>query len=159
MDGLRRTGLPAHDAREDFRRARRAHAAARAARWLARRHDGAAPRTLTRVRGLTRGGTRLEVIRLAAIAGTLEPAPQFDAHFRPASEHVRMRWERIALAHRRGTGLPPITVVGQADAYYVIDGKHRVSVALALGWEDIEAYVTEMAPLTLAAENCERLAA
>ena len=55
---------------------------------------------------------------------------------------MRARWERIALAHRRSVSLPPIRVLRGEDGYYVVDGRHRVSVALALGRRDIDAWVT-----------------
>jgi hypothetical protein len=84
---------------------------------------------------------RLQVICLAAIVGTVDPSPHFDARFRPASPHLRPRWERVALAHRKGAGLPPISVVEGPDGYYVLDGRHRVSVALAAGRREIEALV------------------
>lgn len=71
----------------------------------------------------------------------------FDACFRPASEKVRRRWERVALAHRTGTALPPITVLERPDGYYVVDGRHRVSVARALGHRDIDAWVRPLAML------------
>ena len=48
---------------------------------------------------------------------------------------------RIALAHRTGRALPPITLVRRPDGHYVIDGCHRVSAARALGHRDIEAWV------------------
>jgi hypothetical protein len=82
------------------------------------------------------------VIPLAEVVGTLEATISFDAEFRPASEFVRARWERIALAHYRGAALPPIDVLLRPDGYYVVDGRHRVSVARALGHRDIEARVT-----------------
>jgi hypothetical protein len=134
------TGMPHIDAREAFSRARRAQVAARAARWL--RRSPATPRTLGEGTPVASGLSRLRVIPLADIVGTLEPTISFDAAFRPASELVRARWERIALAHHRGVALPPISVVPRADGYYVIDGRHRVSVARALGHRDIEAWVT-----------------
>jgi hypothetical protein len=130
------TGMPVVDAREDFRRARRAHLAAR----LVRR--ARVPRTLSDSAGVPRGAARLEVIPLKAVVGTVEPTITFDAAFRPVSELVRARWERIALAHRRGVWLPPIRVLQGVDGYYVADGRHRVSVALALGRRDIDAWVT-----------------
>jgi ParB-like nuclease domain len=137
------TGVPVIDAQEDFLRARRAQVAARAARWVAGgRRCARVPRTLTDTAGVPRGAARMEVIPLKTIVGTLEPTIMFDAAFRPASELVRARWERIALAHRRGVSLPPIRVLRGEDGYYVIDGRHRVSVALALGWRDIDAWVT-----------------
>jgi hypothetical protein len=134
------TGMPTIDAHDDFLRARRAHRIRRAGGWLARRpRCGDHPRVLAES-AVTRGPRRLEVIPLSQIVGTLEPSLHFDSRFRPTSEHVRARWERVALAHRRGVALPPITVVQRPDGYYVVDGRHRVSVALALGLREIEAW-------------------
>jgi hypothetical protein len=137
------SGMPVIDARDDFARARRAHVAARAARWLGRgRRTRSTPRTPADGEALPSGPPRLRVIPLAEIVGTLEPTISFDASFRPASELVRARWQRIALAHRRGVALPPISVLRRPDGYYVIDGRHRVSVARAFRHEDITAWVT-----------------
>ena len=134
------TGMPTIDAHDDFTRARRAHRIRRAGGWLARRpRCGDHPRVLGES-AVARGPRRLEVIALSEIVGTVEPSLHFDARFRPTSEHVRARWERVALAHRRGVALPPITVVQRPDGYYVVDGRHRVSVALALGLREIEAW-------------------
>lgn len=94
------------------------------------------------------GPARLEMIPLRRIIGTLEPTVQFDNRFRPASEVVRARWERIALARRTGVGLPPIVVQEQAAGYFVVDGRHRVSVARAFGDSDIEARVVGARPGT-----------
>jgi hypothetical protein len=137
--------MPVVDARDDFLRARRAYLAARTGRLLAgRRGRARVPRTLGDVASLPQRSTGLEVIPLAEIVGTVEPTVTFDARFRPASELVRRRWERIALAHRKGIPLPPIKVLQGADGYYVVDGRHRVSVALALRYPDIDAYVTRV---------------
>jgi len=100
------------------------------------------PRALAASERLTAGPSRLEVVPLRAIFGTLEPTDGFDSDFRPASEAQRRRWERIALAHRRGQGLPPVVLRRQAEGYYVVDGRHRVSVARALRLGDIDAWVT-----------------
>lgn len=54
------------------------------------------------------GIAHLEVVPLRSIVGTLEPTTQFDARFRPTSELIRHRWERIALTHRKGDALPPM---------------------------------------------------
>ena len=137
------TGLPRLDAREDFARARRAQIAARAARWLGRRSRlPRTPRTLCGNAALPSGAARLRMVALDQIVGTLEPTISFDASFRPASELLRARWQRIALAHRQGIALPPIDVLQHRDGYYVTDGRHRVSVARALGLREIEAWVT-----------------
>lgn len=136
------TGLPILDAQADFRRARRAHAVARLARWFTRKRTCARPETLADSKASIGGVTRLEAIPLDGIVGTVEPTAQFDASFRPASETLRPRWERIALAHRKGHALPPIVVRKRPEGYYVVDGRHRVSVAQALGHGDIDAWVT-----------------
>jgi hypothetical protein len=135
------TGMPLIDAHDDFQRARRAQLVRRAGSWLRHGRRGANnPRVLCEAAGVPGRPGRLQVIALTQIVGTLEPSVHFDARFRPASEHVRARWERIALAHRRGTALPPISVVSRPDGYYVVDGRHRVSVALAMGHREIEAW-------------------
>jgi ParB/Sulfiredoxin domain len=82
------------------------------------------------------------VVPLRAIVGTLEPTSSFDSDFRPASNEMRTRWERIALAHRRGDALPPVILRRQPDGYYIVDGRHRVSVARALQHREIDAWVT-----------------
>jgi hypothetical protein len=60
------------------------------------------------------------------------------------SARVRGRWEQIAAAVRRGEPLPPVDLLRIGEIYFVRDGHHRVSVARALGLEDIDAYVTEV---------------
>jgi hypothetical protein len=136
------TGNPVFDAQADFRRARRSHRVARVAAWLARKSRRNAPRTPGAATTMVGGATRLEVVALCSIVGTMESSPHFDARFRPASELVRHRWERIALAHRRGDALPPVVLRARPDGYYVVDGRHRVSVARALGQSDIDGLVT-----------------
>jgi hypothetical protein len=136
------TGMPVIDASDDFARARRAALVARMVRWLSRRHDSGAPRTLDHDGWPPCGTPQLRVVPLAEIVGTVEPTNSFDADFRPSTELVRARWEQIALAHHRGVALPPIDVLQQADGYYIIDGHHRVSVARTLGDRNIAAHVT-----------------
>jgi hypothetical protein len=131
------TGLHTLDAQDDFRRARRSAIAAGLARRLTGR-GATMPRPMA---GAPTGAARREVVPLESIVGTLEPSTTFDARFRPTSNLVRARWERVALAHRKGMALPPISLVRRPDGDYVIDGRHRVSVARALGHKEIEAWV------------------
>lgn len=136
------TGLPLLDAQSDFLRARRVQRAASTFSRLRPRRACNCLRALARSTPLATGPARLEVVPLRAIVGTVEPTPHFDSKFRPASNAVRSRWERIALAHRKGDALPPVILRRQADGYYVLDGRHRVSVARALGHRDIDALVS-----------------
>jgi hypothetical protein len=133
------TGMPTIDARADFTRARRAARVARclSGRWRRPGH----PRMLADGVVRTTRAARVESIALDAIVGTVELSRHFDERFRPTSERARARWERIALAVRRGIALPPIAVVHGSDGYYVTDGRHRVSVARAIGQREIDAWV------------------
>ena len=85
------------------------------------------------------------MIPLAAIVGTVDATTDFDADFRPTTNRIAARWQRVALAHRRGHPLPPITVIERPDGYYVVDGRHRVSVARAARQTDIDAWVSPSA--------------
>jgi hypothetical protein len=137
------TGMPVLDAHADFERARRAHIAARALHWLSpRRTRQSHPPALDGIHALAWTTSSLRVIPLPAIVGTVDATTDFDADFRPTTNRISTRWQRVALAHRRGHPLPPITAIERPDGYYVIDGRHRVSVARAVGQTDIEAWVS-----------------
>ena len=86
----------------------------------------------------------LQTIQLDTVAGTVDSRRDFDRKFRPTSNRVRERWERLDLAERRGVPLPPVDVYRVGDLHFVMDGHHRVSVAIATGRTTIEAYVTEV---------------
>jgi hypothetical protein len=84
------------------------------------------------------------VVALDAIVGTVDRGRDFDRSFRPTTGRVRSRWEHIATAMRRGEAMPPVDLVRIGQIYFVRDGHHRVSVARALGYNDIDALVTEV---------------
>jgi hypothetical protein len=86
----------------------------------------------------------LDTIPLDSIVGTVDRSREFDRRFRPTSQRVRGRWQRIAEAHRRGEPMPPISVYRIGDLHFVRDGHHRVSVARANRRTEIDAYVTEV---------------
>ena len=86
----------------------------------------------------------LRTIQLDAVTGTVNSRHDFDRKFRPASSRVRQRWERLDLAQRRGVAIPPIDVYLVGDMYFVKDGHHRVSVAMATRQKAMDAYVTEV---------------
>jgi hypothetical protein len=135
------TGMPHLDARSDFSRARRAQIAARALRALtARRAGGCLPALDVAIS--TWHPPRRAVVALGDIVGTVDPTPEFDVAFRPASNRLSTRWQRIALAHRAQVALPPVKLIQRPDGFYVLDGRHRVSVGRALRHADIDAWVT-----------------
>ena len=122
-------------AHADFRRARRGHLRARTRLRLRRTR----PRDLAHAVSLHWQPARRRAIPLAAIIGTVEVTADFDASFRPASERIASRWRNIARAHHDGRPIPPIDVIEMTDGFYVLDGRHRVSVAHALGHAEIDA--------------------
>lgn len=141
------TGLPQQDAQDDFNRARRRRALARLSARL-RREPSDVNVILPFeevVAALGRRGEKrlgLKTIALDSIVGTVDRGREFDRQFRPTSGRVRSRWERVALAQRKGQGMPPIDVYRIGDLHFVRDGHHRVSVARARGDSVIEAWVT-----------------
>jgi hypothetical protein len=143
-----RTGLASADAQDDFQRARRRQMMARMARVLTGQGDVDVILPFDEVvAALGRVGERdagLQVIPLHTIVGTVDRATGFDRQFRPTTQRVRTRWERIAAAMRRGEAMPPIDVYRIGEVHFVKDGHHRVSVARALGHHEIEARVTEV---------------
>lgn len=152
---LHATGSPLFDAQADFQRARRACVVARIASLLRPRRLGVKhPMVLRGTEPLPAGRRRMEVVDLDEIVGTVEQTTDFDDRFRPTSDAVRERWERIALAHRRGSALAPVELLRRGDGYYVLDGRHRVSVARALRLRDIDAWVT--GPLLTGAATSDR---
>jgi hypothetical protein len=143
------TGFPRADVENDFLRARRRQSLSRLAHWLRREPDDVnviLPFDEV-VAALGRHGQRrlgLQTIPLSAVVGTVDSTRDFDRRFRPTNERVRERWERIALAQRRGESIPPIDVYRVGNMYFVEDGRHRVSIAIATGAKTIDANVTEV---------------
>ncbi|MCW2604550.1 MAG: hypothetical protein JWN61_2685 [Pseudonocardiales bacterium] len=156
----RDTGFPRADVENDFLRARRSQVMARLANRLRRGPDdvnlmlpfdevvAALGRTAERYVGL-------ETIKLSTVVGSVDSQRDFDRRFRPTSSRVRSRWERLALAQRRGEAIPPIDVYRIGDLHFVKDGHHRVSIALVTGQKTIDAYVTEV-QTTVPSKGIER---
>ena len=145
----RETGFPRADVENDFLRVRRHQVLARLAQRLRRGPDDVnliLPFSDV-VAALGIEGERalgLKTIRLSTVVGTVDSRRDFDRRFRPTSARVRERWERLALAQRRGAPIPPIDVYRVGELHVVRDGHHRVSIALATGQTTIDAYVTEV---------------
>ena len=85
----------------------------------------------------------LRSIRVADIAGSFGRAAQFDRDFVPRSEAVRRRWESLEARFPEGV-FPPIEVYKVSEAYFVVDGHHRVAIARHRSIEFIDAWVTEI---------------
>ena len=152
------TGLVQQDARDDFDRARRRAAWAKMAGWLlgcpASRNRLAVLGEVASAPGAGGPGRRLEyervgpageaMVPISQIVGTVEPTRYFDRQFRPTSDDVRARFQRIAAEIRSGRGMDPVELYRCNGSYYVLDGRHRIAVARALGQRSVGALVTEV---------------
>jgi hypothetical protein len=156
-----RTGLVQQDARDDFDRARRRANWAKMAGWLlgrpASRNRLAVLGEVTSAPSAASPGRRLEheragplrpageaMVPISQIVGTVEPTRYFDRQFRPTSDDVRARFQRIAVEVRSGRGMDPVELYRCSGSYYVLDGRHRIAVARALGQRSVCALVTEV---------------
>ncbi len=94
----------------------------------------------------------LQDIPVDKIIGSVGRYKDFTRSFLPKSDTSEERWARVKMAVTDMTGVPPIEVYQLGDAYFVIDGNHRVSIARQLGAPTISAFVTEVrtrVPLTV----------
>jgi len=147
------TGFPRADVENDFLRARRHQVLARIANRLRREPDDVNliipfDEVIAALGWRSERSLGLQTIKLDTVVGSVDSLRDFDRRFRPTSARVRERWERLALAQRRGESIPPIDVYRIGDLHFVKDGHHRVSIALATGQKTIDAYVTEVQTLT-----------
>ncbi len=110
----RDTGFVRNDAENDFQRQRRRQVLSRLATWLRREPDDVnvvLPFDEV-VAALGRTGEQrlgLQVIRLDSVVGSVDRTRDFDRYFRPTHGRVRQRWERLAMATRRGEAIPRST--------------------------------------------------
>jgi hypothetical protein len=88
----------------------------------------------------------MRVVEVEKIFGSVGRRRDFDRSFLPARASVGERWKRIDRAFHRGEDLPPVELYKMGDAYFVLDGHHRVSVARYHSVPTVEAEVTEFHP-------------
>ncbi|HEX3749133.1 MAG TPA: chromosome partitioning protein ParB, partial [Streptosporangiaceae bacterium] len=143
------TGFPRADVENDFLRIRRRQVLSRLAGRLRRGPDDVNvimpyDEVVAALGFRAEQYLGLRTIKLEAVVGTVDSRRDFDRRFRPTTGRVRERWERLALAQRRGESIPPIDVYQVGDLYFVKDGHHRVSIAMATGQRTIDAYVTRV---------------
>ena len=113
---------------------------------LARRPNDL-PRYQDARRGLTLDGESHRGVRAVPvdrIVGSTDRARDFDRAFRPRRRDAAARWQSVARAHYEGRELPPVRLYQIGDAYFVVDGHHRVSVARAMGQHFVDADVVEV---------------
>ncbi len=94
----------------------------------------------------------IQTIELEKIRGSVGRYRDFTSAFLPRKKYLHERWKRINRVVANGGG-PPIEVYQVGEAYFVLDGNHRVSAARQQGMKSIEAHVCEYAaPVGLSAD-------
>src|SRR2546422_2548270 len=104
------TGFSVADAEHDFVRARRRQMLSRLSAWLRNSPDDVDLMLCFDevVAALGYAGERkigVQTIAVDSIIGSVDSSKVFDRQFRPTSSRVRERWQRLALAHRRGEAI------------------------------------------------------
>ncbi len=86
----------------------------------------------------------VKTVPVAQIVGSVDRYRDFDDVFLPKQDNMAQRWKSIARAFYSDVGLPPVRLYKVGDAYFVVDGHHRVSVAREQGIDFIDAEVQEV---------------
>jgi len=133
-------------ARDDFRRARRQAKLREIINRLTGRPSDLLSFEEVRQKLKARGGQQrgLQRIPLDSIVGSVGRYTDFTRDFLPRSEATAGRWVRLKTRFRNLQEMPPIHVYKIGEAYFVLDGNHRVSIARQRKATDIGAYVTEI---------------
>jgi nucleotide-binding universal stress UspA family protein len=104
----------------------------------------------------------VRTIELARIVGSVDRCLELGSDFRPPQRRRRRqdedRFRRLRRAIDAGFAMPLIEVYKLGFGYYVLDGHHRVAVALQRGQIEIDAHVVEYVP-SADAQAAERFAA
>ena len=82
-------------------------------------------------------------VPLAQIIGSVNRYRDFDRVFLPTQGYTMDRWTRVNRAWYQDQSLPPVLLYQVGQAYFVVDGHHRVSVAREQGQAFIDAEVRE----------------
>lgn len=85
----------------------------------------------------------LHEVPLDRIVGTLGRPGEFNRAFLPRDDSLKNRWDRLRDLAEGPVGFPPVELYKVDQAYFVVDGHHRVSVARSLDAPTIEAHVME----------------
>lgn len=92
-------------------------------------------------------------VPLAKIVGSVGRYHDFDERFRIRSHVPVERLEKIKNRMRSGKMLPAVKLYQIKNEYYALDGNHRIAAANELGYDEIQAQVTEFIPSTGSLEN------
>ena len=147
----------------DFRRARSKCLLRRAWGMLSGHKTDLLPweevRDALKLRRLIRRG--IQTVPVEKIRGSVGRYKDFDNAFLPMNNGLSSRWRKVNRAFHQDIILPPVSLYKVGDAYFVLDGNHRVSVAREHGIRFIDADVQEaVTPVPVTADdiNAEALA-
>jgi len=131
---------------EDFRRARRQAATSAILRRFKGQPVTLLPfdEVLAHIKSEESHELGLHYITLDAIIGSVGRYTEFTRDFLPLRGSLRSRWARVKSTFGDMKDMPPIQVYKIGDAYFVMDGNHRVSIARQRGATEIRAFVTEI---------------
>jgi hypothetical protein len=96
-----------------------------------------------RLRAFEQHYVGIRPIEVDKIVGTVDRTGEFDRDFLPRGRYVEDRWRRVEEAFPEGA-FPPIQVYQVGEAYFVMDGHHRVAIARQTGMLSIDAEITEL---------------
>jgi hypothetical protein len=97
---------------------------------------------LARGRTVRRRQGGLRTVPVARVVGSVSKAASMDRRFRYKSGKVDERLRRLRLANRHAQAIfPPVDLYQINDEYYVVDGHHRLAVALENDQPEIDADV------------------
>jgi nucleotide-binding universal stress UspA family protein len=130
----------------DFRRARRKANLQRILARFSKREEELLSYEEVRKRLKAVEGVKSELkeIPLDSIIGSAGRYTDFTRTFLPQHDSDENRWAGVHVAVTGDTGLPPIEVYQIGEAYFVLDGHHRISIARQMGASSIEAYVKQV---------------
>jgi hypothetical protein len=96
-----------------------------------------------RLAAFERSYVGIEAIPVERIVGSADRTEDFDRDFLPLRDEVKDRWLEIDRIYPAGD-FPPIVVYQVGEAYFVVDGHHRVALAKHKGVEFIDAEITRL---------------
>lgn len=100
----------------------------------------------SKLRAVSQTNLGLQQVPLKNIIGSVNRTSDFDRGFRPLSDGDQSRWANVkaAMTSPFTAGVPPVSLYKIGEAYFVMDGNHRISIANEMGIDSVEAYVTEV---------------
>lgn len=95
----------------------------------------------------------IQAVPVNKIVGSVGRYQDFNRQFRLKRDRPSARLERVKQAFDQKIVLPPIVLYQIKNEFFVLDGNHRVAVAKKMGYEFIDAEITEFLPSKNTLEN------